>query len=126
MDNKFISRAMSVFPDGDPHVSTHAPADSDAPHYTIVDDDDPERYIGGEDPDEYEDEYEEDGRAEREQNDSYGDEEEEDDSLERHGGSIEDYIDVDALEELSYPDSYPPLQTQAPYQSQSQSYSQYY
>ncbi|KAI5893394.1 uncharacterized protein SCHCODRAFT_02687474 [Schizophyllum commune H4-8] len=125
-DNKFVSCAMSIFPDGDPYVSTHAPAASEAPHYTIVDDDDPERYIGGEDPDEYEEEYEEDGGAEREQDDSYGDEEEEGDSFERQGGSIEDYIDVDALEELSYPDSYPPLQTQAPYQSQSQSYSQYY
>ncbi|KAI4518517.1 hypothetical protein K525DRAFT_208344 [Schizophyllum commune Loenen D] len=126
MDNKYVSRAMSIFPDSDPHVSTAAPATSGAPHYTIVDDDDPERYIGGEDPDEYEDEYEEDGGAERQQDDSYGDEEEEDDTLERQGDSIEDYIDVDALEELSYPDSYPPLQTQAPYQSQSQSYSQYY
>ncbi|KAI5830564.1 hypothetical protein K523DRAFT_302480 [Schizophyllum commune Tattone D] len=126
MDNKYVSRAMSIFPDGDPHVFTAAPATSGAPHYTIVDDDDPERYIGGEDPDEYEDEYEEDGGAERQQDDSYGDEEEEDDTLERQGDSIEDYIDVDALEELSYPDSYPPLQTQAPYQSQSQSYSQYY
>ena len=117
---------MSIFPDGNPHVSTAAPAASEAPHYTIVDDDDPERYIGGEDPNEYEDGYEEDGGAQREQDDSYGDEEEDADPLERHGGSIEDYIDVDALEELSYPDSYPPLQTQAPYQSQSQSYSQYY
>ncbi|KAL1701613.1 hypothetical protein EV121DRAFT_282493 [Schizophyllum commune] len=126
LDNKFISSAISIFPDGDPHVSTAIPTASEAPHYTIVDDDDPERYIGGEDPDEYEDEYEEDGGAQREQDDSYGDEEEEDDSLERQGDSIEDYIDVDALEELSYPDSYPPPQTQAPYQSQSQSYSQYY
>lgn len=119
-DNKFVSGSISIRP---------TPDDAARVYELVDDDEDAEGSIDGEDEDRYgdQDKYtdneryrrngydkmdEDDGRYE----DGYSDDEGHED-----GSGEDDYIDVDALDDLTYPSSYPPLQTQAPYDSQAYS-----